>query len=120
MPRKILLIDDEPDLVDIIKTRLEISDFNVITAYDGEEGLRKLLKEKPDLVLLDLRMPKMDGYTFIKEARVNKTVKDIPIIVVTGVENIQDILKLEGVRDYIEKPFDIEILLEKIDECLGK
>jgi len=118
--KKILMIDDEPELVDIVKKRLEASGYDFIGSYDGVSGMEAAVKGKPDLILLDVRMPRMDGYTFIKEIRVNKDLKKIPIIVLSIVDQLSEVFRLEGVIDYIEKPFDTEDLLEKIRVCIEK
>jgi DNA-binding response OmpR family regulator len=116
--KRILLIDDDAELANMVKMRLEASNYEIIVATDGERGMEILRKEKPALVILDVRMPKKDGYTFMKEARVNNEIKHIPIIVLTGMDSLSDMFKLEGARDYIVKPFDSEKLLEKINKYL--
>jgi len=116
--KKILVIDDEPELVDMVRRRLEANNYNVIAAYNGKEGMEKLLSEKPDLILLDIRMPKIDGYSFVREIRVNKELRDIPIIILSVMDKLKELLKLEGVKDYIEKPFDAETLLQKVNKYL--
>jgi len=118
--KKILMIDDEPELVDMVKKRLEASGYDFIGSYDGASGMEAAVRDKPDLILLDVRMPRMDGYTFIKEIRVNNDLKKIPIIVLSIVDQLSEVFKLEGVIDYIEKPFDTEELLEKIRVCIEK
>ena len=118
--KKILLIDDEPEFVDVVRRRLEANGYDVISALNGREGMEKILNEKPDLVLLDIRMPKMDGYTFVKEIRVHKELKNIPVIILSVVDRLTELLKLEGVTDYVEKPFDAEILVQKVNKYLGR
>ena len=119
MPRKkILMIDDECDLVEIIKKRLEANDYDVIVSSDGQDGMAKAMSEVPDLILLDIKMPKMDGYTFIKQARVDNRLKNVPIIVLSVIDQLSELLKLEGVNDYLEKPFNNEELLNKINQHL--
>ncbi len=118
MAKKILLIDDEQDLVKMLKTRLEASGFAVVTASDGEVGLQKWEQECPDLIILDITMPQMDGYTFICESKQNKNLKKVPIIVLTAREGMKDLFMWEGVRDYLVKPVDDKKLLVKISELL--
>jgi DNA-binding response OmpR family regulator len=118
MPKKILLIDDEPKLVDMVKMRLEANGYDVITASNGEEGMKKAVNEKPNLIILDIRMPKKDGHTFAKEARVNRDIKHIPIIIISWINGLKDLFEFEGINDYIEKPFDDEVLLKKVDHYL--
>jgi len=118
MAKKILVIDDEPELVDVIRKRLEANGYDVLSANNGEEGMEILLRERPDLILLDVRMPKMDGYTFVKEIGINKDVKKTPIIMLTAVDRLKDLFELEGVKDYVVKPFDTETLVSKVKKCL--
>ncbi|MFH1360549.1 MAG: response regulator [Candidatus Omnitrophota bacterium] len=119
MSKKILVIDDEPDLVDVVKARLELNHYQVISAKDGQEGLEKVKKEKPDLVILDIMMPRMDGYTFVLEFKKIADLKKTPIIVLTAKDQLQDIFKVEGVTEYVVKPFESEKLIEKVDRLLA-
>ncbi len=116
--KKILVVDDEPELVDMVKMRLEAGNYRVSTASDGEEALEKAKKEKPDLILLDISMPNKDGYTFLREAKKNESIKDIPVIILTAFSKMEDLFEIEGVKDYIMKPFDGQQLLEKINKYL--
>ena len=118
MSKRILVIDDEVQLVSMITLRLETAGFEVVSAFDGEEGMKKLKMGGIDLVILDIGMPKMDGYTFIKEVRVCETIKDVPVIVLTGKDRMQDIFEAEGVKDYLVKPFEADELLNKINSYL--
>ena len=111
--KKILIIDDDPDSVEVLKVRLEVNNYDVITAYDGGEGLIKAKDDKHDLIVLDVIMPNMNGYSFMQEFRVTKEIKTIPIIVLTGKDQLQDFFKIES-EQYIVKPFDAKVLLEKI------
>jgi len=116
--KKILLVDDEPQFVDMVKMRLEAYDYNVITAYNGKEALVKAGIEKPDLILLDILMPVMDGYTAIKELRKKEETKDIPVIVLTAKAGMKDLFTSEGITEYINKPFEDEGLLLKIKKAI--
>ena len=116
--KKILLIDDDLDLLEVIKTTLETNDYRVVTASDGEGGLEKAKSEKPDLILLDILMPKMDGYTFMRRMKTNEAIGDIPVIVGSGKTKMKDLFKIEGVRDYLVKPYDSEQLLGLIKKYL--
>jgi DNA-binding response OmpR family regulator len=118
MAKKILLIDDEQDFVKMLQTRLEASGFAVITAPDGVIGLQQWEQEKPDLIILDITMPNMDGYTFICESKQNKNLKKIPIIILTAREGMKDLFMWEGVQDYFVKPIDDRKLLAKISDLL--
>lgn len=117
--KKILFIDDEPDLVKMVTMRLEANDYEVLAAADGQEGLEKARSEKPDLILLDILMPKKDGYAFVKEAKGDESLKRIPIVVLTAKPGMKDLFAIEGIKDYILKPFDNQDLLSKIKKYLG-
>jgi len=122
MSKRILLVDDEAGLVELMKLRLEADNYEVITGYDGQEALEKARKEKPDLIILDLMLPKMDGYKVCgllkKDARYSK----IPIIMFTARAEEEDKKAGEEVEAdaYIIKPFEPKLLLEKIKELLKR
>ncbi len=118
MGKKILVVDDEADVAKLLKIRLEGHQFEVVLASDGNEGLDKAEAEKPDLILLDVMMPTMDGYTFVREMKSNPNTKDIPIIVLTAKPGMKDLFEMEGARDYITKPYEIDDLLSKINKHL--
>lgn len=112
--KKILVVDDEPGFVEMLKSKLELDDYEVLTAFDGEEGLEKAKTEKPDLIILDILMPRKDGWTFVREMKTYDSIKNIPVIVLTAKEQFEDEFKLEGITDYLVKPFEVEALLYKI------
>jgi len=112
--KTILLIDDEPELVQMVRLRLESNDYAVISALDGKEGMQKAMAEKPDLIILDILMPNKDGYTFLREAKADEILKKIPVIILTAKSGMKDLFALEGVNDYILKPFDTKELLNTI------
>ena len=116
--RKILVVDDDPTLIKLLKTQLETWSYSVVTAMDGEEGLKKFQSEKPDLTILDIAMPKMDGYTFVLEYKKIADLKKNPIIMLTANESLREIFNVEGINDYIIKPFDMASLLKKIAKHL--
>jgi len=116
--KKILVVDDEPDLREIIKTTLVVNGYEVVSAADGLEGLEKSKKEKPDLILLDIKMPKMDGYTMLRELKKSEEMKSIPVIMLTVYDKMKDIFDLEGVKGYIIKSSNDQELLSKISEVL--
>ncbi|GEK88611.1 response regulator YycF [Alkalibacterium putridalgicola] len=111
--KKILVVDDEKPISDIVKFNLEKEGFEVVTAFDGEEALQKVEEENPDLIVLDLMLPKMDGLEVCREVR--KT-KDIPIIMVTAKDQeIDKVLGLElGADDYVTKPFSNRELVARV------
>jgi len=117
--KRILTIDDEPDVRAMLKARLESKSYEVIAAADGEEGLEKVEYERPDLIILDVMMPRMDGYTFIREMRNRYPDLKIPIIVLTAKDKLKDLFEIEGIGDYLTKPYDAQELLQKIEKFLG-
>ena len=120
MIKKILIVDDEIEFVAMLKIRLEANNYKVIAAFDGEEGLEKAKSEKPDLMILDVLMPKKDGWTLVREIKADQNLKHIPVIMLTIKEHLKDMFKLEGITDYITKPFKAEELLTKIKTCFSK
>ena len=117
--KKILIIDDEPDLVDLVTNRLVSNNFEVFSASNGEEGLARLNDINPDLLILDVCMPKMDGYTFIRELRQLEEGGDTPVIMLTAKDRMEDLFKIEGISDYVLKPFDSEVLIKTINKVLN-
>jgi DNA-binding response OmpR family regulator len=119
---KILFVDDEPELVDMVKMRLEANDYKVIPAYDGQEALEKAKKESPDLIILDLMLPKMDGYKVCGLLKKDARFAKIPIIIFTARAQQEDMKLGEevGANAYITKPFEPQVLLAKIKELLRK
>jgi len=118
--KKILLVDDEVELVELVKIRLEANGYEVITAFDGNQALDKAKKEMPDLIILDLMLPKIDGYKVCRMLKFDEKYKHIPIIMFTAraLEADQKIGLEVGANDYIIKPFEPEILLSKIKNFL--
>lgn len=114
MKKKVLVIDDDPNIVELIKNRLSVNGYQVVTAYDGEQGLEQVESEKPNLVIVDVLMPKMDGYTFVRTLRKSEETRDLPVIVVTAKDKMRDLFELEGIRDYLIKPYQSEELLMKV------
>jgi DNA-binding response OmpR family regulator len=112
--KKILIVEDEKDMVTGLKFNLEARDYTVIVAYDGETGYQKALAEKPDLVILDLMLPKLNGYEVCKSLK--KEIPDLPIIMLTAKSQEDEIVTgLEiGADDYITKPFSVLELLARI------
>ncbi|MFA5060017.1 MAG: response regulator [Candidatus Omnitrophota bacterium] len=119
MSKKVLVVDDDPVVLKLVKSRLEANQYEVTTASDGDEGLQKLKTQKPDLIILDVEMPRMDGYTFVVELKKHDDLKNIPIIILTAKEHLKDLFKLEGIRDYIVKPFKAEKFLETVKKYLA-
>ena len=118
--KRVLIVDDEADLVEMVALRLESSDFEVIKAYDGQVGLDLARAEKPDLIILDLMLPKIDGYKVCRMIKFDEKYKNIPIILFTAKAQDQDKELGKEVRAdaYITKPFEAEVLLAKINQLL--
>ncbi|MCB1191968.1 MAG: response regulator [Leptospiraceae bacterium] len=113
---KILVIDDEPINLQVLQNHLSLQSYEVITASDGLEGLKKMEEYKPDLILLDLMMPKMSGYEVAKEIRKNYPANILPIIILTAKNQIDDLVKgfNSGANDYLNKPFSKKELLSRV------
>lgn len=126
---KILVVDDDPDILDAVTMILESQGYEVVTARDGVDGLATLKAEKPDLMILDLMMPKMDGFGVCKELQDPRWSKyrSIPILVLTSVREeasrrryeLETGLELD-VDDYVEKPMAPDVLLERVSRLVSK
>ena len=118
--KKILVVEDEKDLVETIKLRLEANNYAVITAYDGQEGLKKARSEKPDLIILDLMLPEINGYKVCRMLKFDQKYKKIPIIMLTARAQDSDkqMGQEVGADAYITKPFEPQVLLAKIQELI--
>lgn len=119
MGKKILIVDDEVDFVNLLRIRLEAGGYSAISAFDGEEGVRLALKEKPDLILLDVMMPKMDGYTALRILKDGDATKNIPVIILTCKEKMRGLFNIEGIKSYLVKPYDKEDLMQAIKGAIG-
>jgi DNA-binding response OmpR family regulator len=121
MAKKILIVDDEEDIAFSLARRLSAAGFEVICAEDGAEGLRRAQTENPDLVILDLMLPKMDGYKVCRLLKFDERYKQIPIIMLSARSQQEDVAlgRETGAECYMTKPCDSGELLEKIKEHLG-
>jgi two-component system alkaline phosphatase synthesis response regulator PhoP len=127
--RKILIVDDDPDILAAIGAVLEARNYEVATARDGEEGLARLKEEKPDLMILDLLMPRKDGFAVCKELKDPRWSKysDMPILMLTSIREevsrrryeLETGLSLD-VDDYVEKPIDPFLLVERVENLMKK
>ena len=119
-PKKILIVDDEVDLVESVRFPLEIEGFDTLVSYNGEDGLNQARKEKPDLIILDLMLPKLDGYKVCRLLKFDERYKDIPILMLTAKTQEKDKIlgKETGADEYITKPFEMDYLLEKVKAYL--
>ena len=116
--KKILFVDDEEHLRGNVQRYLELNEFEVILANDGAEGLEMIKKEKPDLVITDVMMPRMDGFTMLREIKSSEAMRDIPVIMLTAKESIRDLYEMQGASDFIPKPFDMGSLLDAVNKAL--
>ncbi len=118
---KILYVEDNEDNVYMLSRRLKRKGFEIVVAVDGEQGVEMASSEKPDLILMDLSLPKMDGWTATKRIKSNNDLKSIPIIALSAhaMEEHKQRAIESGCNDYDTKPVDIERLLSKISAQLG-
>ncbi len=119
---KILVVDDEPDVLSLLNLMLDSQGYQVISASDGQEALEKARGQAPDLILLDVMLPRLDGYKVARMLKFDENFRHIPIIMLTAkVQEKDRQTGLEmGVDDYITKPFDTGALLEKVKAILAK
>ncbi len=122
MPKKILVIDDENDLVEMLSFRLEAAGFEMIGASDGLTGIEKAKNDKPDLILLDLMMPDMDGFAVADKLREDEGTKAIPILLFTAAvsKDLAEKVARLGAVDCITKPFEPAELLKKVRNVLER
>jgi len=124
LPRKILAVDDEKHIVRLVQVNLERAGYEVITANDGREALQKVKDEKPDLVVLDVMMPYMDGFEVLQNLRRNPETAEIPVIMLTAKAQDADVFKgwQSGVDCYLTKPFnpmELIVFVKRIFDSLG-
>ena len=125
--KKVLFVDDDVDFCEVAKILLESKGYEVVLAYDGKEGLEKVRAEKPDLVILDVMMPEMNGYDVCVVVKADPELKKIPVILLTGVDqalfkttytNVMGLMT--EADDYIAKPVEPEELAKRVEELLSK
>ena len=117
---KVLLVDDDPVILKLLQVNFEMEGYTVMTAADGVEGLEKARSERPDIVLLDIMMPRMDGLQVTQALKGDESTKDIPIILLSAKAQASDIQagRDMGADDYLTKPFDPLELLERVGDLL--
>jgi DNA-binding response OmpR family regulator len=118
---KILVIDDEPEVVELLKKRLERAGYQIITATDGIEGFKRACEQKPDLILLDIIMPEVDGLTVLRRLKTEEATREIPVVMVTAKGFTDSLFEAQryGAIDYIIKPFQWNELLRFIKRYLA-
>ncbi len=122
-PRRLLYIEDEQEMIDLVRLILSRRGYEVLGALGGREGLDAVRREHPDLVLLDLMMPDMDGWDVYQQMKADERTKEIPVIVVTAkAQNIDKVLGLHiaKVDDYISKPFSPQELVDSVEKVLAR
>jgi DNA-binding response OmpR family regulator len=119
--KKILVVDDSQDMRAILSMRLRINGYEVIMAQDGQEGLDRARADAPDLIILDLMLPKIDGYEVCRILKFDDKYKNIPVIILSALDQQEDREKAVGSGSdaYFIKPFDLELLLAKIKNLVG-
>ncbi|MBI2450460.1 MAG: response regulator transcription factor [Candidatus Nealsonbacteria bacterium] len=120
MPKKVLVVDDEDRITNYLRIRFRSAGYDVITAADGMEALEQMAKHNPDIIILDLIMPKMDGWEFLKQLRLSGSA--VPVIILSAkVSNYDKIKGLTlGADDYVEKPFSPDELLARVQAILRR
>ena len=127
--KKILVIEDDKDFSEVLQIRLENMGFKVVVLFDGTEALNVVKTESPDLILLDIFLPEMDGFTTLKSLKAEKIacadserlVSDIPIVVMTGKAPMMDeTVRFEGACEFLTKPFDVDSLIRRITQIVNE
>lgn len=119
MPKVVLVVDDESIVVDISKRKLEERGYEVLTASNGQEALDCLKSKIPDLILLDIQTPQMNGYTFIMEKNKVPEYVNIPVVVLTAYNEMEPLFQRHGVKAYLLKPLKLQDLVDKVAQVIG-
>lgn len=117
--KKILIIEDDRSLQNALVEMMDQGNYETVSAFDGEEGLQKALSEKPDLILLDIILPKKDGYEVLSEIKKNESIKNIPVLILTNLEevdNVQKALDLGATTFMVKSDFSLKDVLDKVRE----
>jgi DNA-binding response OmpR family regulator len=119
--RKVLVVDDEPSIAKILRKQLEVAGFEVNVGVDGEDGLAKVREWRPELVLLDVMLPKINGHDVCKMLKADPELKGIPVIMLTAKtqRQDQDLAQQQGADGFLTKPFQLSELLAKVKGLLG-
>jgi CheY-like chemotaxis protein len=119
--KRVLVCDDDPVILKLLEVNLELEGYEVLTAHHGEMALKLALEQIPDLVILDIMMPRLDGYQTAEQLRLHEETRDIPIVFLSAKAQQSDIDKghKAGVEDYLTKPFDPSELIEVVERLVG-
>jgi DNA-binding response OmpR family regulator len=119
---KVLLVDDEPDILAVVQRRLQLHNYQVITAEDGYEGLARARKENPDVIVLDLMLPGIDGHQICAILKRDLRFRDVPIIILSARSQLKDVeTSIQcGADAFVAKPFDHQVLISQIDSLLAR
>lgn len=116
MSKRILLVDDEKDIIQMMRKKIQAAGYQVSVAYNGKDGLDITGNEHPHLILTDVVMPIMDGFTFYHELQSRQDIRHIPVIVASAHGGTEDTFRALGVKDFLTKPFDGQVLLDKVNQ----
>ena len=116
MNKKLLVVDDNKDTVELMQHVLEKAGYEVVAAYNGQEGYQKAQETRPDAILLDIMMPIMDGYTMNQRLKENPYTQHIPVIVISALSGMRETGKEAPIQGYMVKPVSSKVLLFKLDE----
>ena len=120
--KRVLVVDDDADLVKMLKVRIEAEGYEFMSSVDGKDMLDVLKIKKPHIILLDIMLPTMDGYSALREMRKNEEYANIPVIILSAKEKkkVGDLFILEKIAFFVEKPFETKELMEKIKIAIGE
>ncbi|MGH2751701.1 MAG: response regulator transcription factor [Actinomycetota bacterium] len=120
-PQQILICDDDPVILRLLQVNLELEGYEVLLAHDGEEAFEMASQEAPNLIILDIMMPRMDGYQTVAALKDNETTASIPVVFLSAKAQQSDIERgmKHGVADYLTKPFDPSELLQVVQRLIG-
>ena len=119
-PKKVLIVDDDPTFVKLVNYHLTTAGYEATSTHDGVEALSKIAKELPDLIILDVLMPVMNGFQFIEKVRENEQMRRIPVLVVSVKGSMKDFFSKLYVQDFISKPLNPQELMTKVEKVIGK
>ncbi len=120
-PKRILICDDDPAILRVLQVNLEVEGYETLLAHHGEEALEVANAEHPDLIILDIMMPRLDGYQTCERLKADEATKDIPVVFLSAKAQQSDIEKGKsfGVSEYLTKPFDPNDLLDVVERLIG-